>query len=386
MTSQSLTFMDAFSRIIAVPSVSSMNPLYDQSNREVVELLANWFADLGFATELQLVSSNPDKLNLIACYGQGEGGLVLSGHTDTVPYNEELWKQDPFKLTEKDNRFYGLGSTDMKGFFPIVLAALEKIDLKKLDRPLFILATCDEESTMGGAKALVSSKRALGRHALIGEPTGLKPISMHKGILIESIKLIGQSGHSSDPSLGKNALEGMNTVINQLSHWRDELQKQQQNPLFKVPVPTMNFASIHGGDNPNRICGDCEMTIDLRMLPGMDLQECRAGIRRTVMQAIDGRGLTVEFDEVFGGSAGMHTDENAEIIKLAEKLAGEPTGTVAFGTEGPYLNEMGMDTVVLGPGDIDQAHQANEYISTDRIEPMIAILEKMITHFCINED
>jgi len=378
--------MDAFSRIIALPSVSCMNPLYDQSNRDVVELLANWFADLGFSTELQLVSSNPDKLNLIACYGQGEGGLVLSGHTDTVPYNENLWKQDPFKLTERDNKLYGLGSTDMKGFFPIVLAALENIDLKKLDRPLFILATCDEESTMGGAKALVSSKRALGRHALIGEPTGLKPISMHKGILIESIKLIGQSGHSSDPSLGVNALEGMNTVINQLSRWRDDLQKQEQNPLFKVPVPTMNFASIQGGDNPNRICGDCEMTIDLRMLPGMDLQECRAGIRKTVMQAIDGRGLTVEFDEVFSGSAGMHTDENAEIIKLAEKLAGEPTGTVAFGTEGPYLNEMGMDTVVLGPGDIDQAHQANEYIPTDRIEPMIAILEKMITHFCINKD
>jgi acetylornithine deacetylase len=378
--------MDAFSRIIALPSVSCMNPLYDQSNRDVVELLANWFGDLGFSTELQLVSSNPDKLNLIACYGQGEGGLVLSGHTDTVPYNENLWKQDPFKLTERDNKLYGLGSTDMKGFFPIVLAALEKIDLKKLDRPLFILATCDEESTMGGAKALVSSKRALGRHALIGEPTGLKPISMHKGILIESIKLIGQSGHSSDPSLGVNALEGMNTVINQLSCWRDELQRQEQNPLFKVPVPTMNFASIQGGDNPNRICGDCEMTIDLRMLPGMDLQECRAGIRKTVMQAIDGRGLTVEFDEVFSGSAGMHTDENAEIIKLAEKLAGEPTGTVAFGTEGPYLNEMGMDTVVLGPGDIDQAHQANEYIPTDRIEPMIAILEKMITHFCIKKD
>jgi acetylornithine deacetylase len=378
--------MDSFSRIIALPSVSCMNPLYDQSNREVVELLANWFDDLGFSTELHLVSSNPDKLNLIACYGQGEGGLVLSGHTDTVPYNESLWNQDPFKLTERDNRLYGLGSTDMKGFFPIVLAALENIDLEKLDRPLFILATCDEESTMGGAKALVSSKRALGRHALIGEPTGLKPINMHKGILIESIKLIGQSGHSSDPSLGINALEGMNTVINQLSRWREELQAQEQNPLFKVPVPTMNFASIQGGDNPNRICGDCEMTIDLRMLPGMDLQECRAGIRRTVMQAIDGRGLKVEFDEVFSGSAGMHTDENAEIVKLAEKLAGEPTGTVAFGTEGPYLNAMGMDTVVLGPGDIDQAHQANEYISTDRIEPMISILEQMITHFCINKD
>lgn len=349
-------------------------------------MLANWFADLGFSTELQLVSSDPDKLNMIACLGQGEGGLVLSGHTDTVPYNEKLWAQDPLKLVEKDNKFYGLGSTDMKSFFPIILAALEKIDLEKLNRPLYILATSDEESTMAGAKALVSSERALGRHALIGEPTGLKPINMHKGILVETIKLTGSSGHSSDPAFGVNALEGMHTVISSLLKLREQIQAQQNNPLFKVPVPTMNFASIQGGDNPNRICENCELTIDMRMLPSMDLNDCRAAIRRNVMQAIDGRRLKVEFDQVFAGMPGMQTDANAEIVRLAEKLAGEPTGTVAFGTEGPYLNSMGLETVVLGPGDIDQAHQANEYLLLDRIDPMITILEKMITHFCINKD
>ena len=152
--------MEAFSSLIAAPSVSSIDPLFNQSNRAVVEMLAGWFEDLGFATEIQLVSSDPDKLNLIACLGQGEGGLVLSGHTDTVPYDESLWTQDPFKLCEIDNRLYGLGSTDMKGFFPIVLAALEKIDLGKLNRPLFILATCDEESTMAGAKAVCAALKA----------------------------------------------------------------------------------------------------------------------------------------------------------------------------------------------------------------------------------
>ena len=369
--------------MIAAPSVSSTDPLFDQSNRDVVEMLANWFADLGFAIELQLVSSDPDKLNLIACLGQGEGGLVLSGHTDTVPCDESLWQQDPFKLSEIDNKLYGLGSTDMKGFFPIVLAALDKIDLNKLNRPLFVLATCDEESTMAGAKALVSSRHALGRHALIGEPTGLQPINMHKGVLVESIRLMGRSGHSSDPAFGVNALEGMHTVISSLMKLREDIQSEHQNPLFKVPVPTMNFASIHGGDNPNRICGDCELKIDMRMLPNMDLEDCRAGIRRTVMQAIDGRGLTVEFDQVFSGLPGMQTDRDAEIVKLAEKLAGEPSGTVAFGTEGPYFNSMGMDTVIMGPGDIDQAHQANEYLLIDRIDPMIEILQKMIRHFCI---
>ena len=377
--------MEAFSKLIAAPSVSSIDPRFNQSNREIVELLASWLEDLGFDCELQVVAKDPDKLNLIACKGKGEGGLVLSGHTDTVPYNESQWQQDPFKLSEIDNRLYGLGSTDMKSFFPIVMEALKRNDLNKINHPLYILATCDEESTMAGARALVSSKRALGRHALIGEPTGLHPINMHKGIMVESIKLLGSSGHSSDPGLGLNALEGMHAVIAALMNLRDNIQAQQSNPSFKVPVPTMNFASIHGGDNPNRICADCELKIDMRMLPGMQLDDCRAAIRRTVMQSIDGRGLSVEFDDVFSGLAPMQTDSEAEIVRLAEKLAGEPTGAVAFGTEGPYFNAMGMDTVILGPGDIEQAHQANEYLLLDRIEPMIGIIEKMIKHFCMKQ-
>ena len=127
------------------------------------------------------------------------------------------------------------------------------------------------------------------------------------------------------------------------------------------------------------------MNIDLRLLPHMDLEQARADIRKTVMQSIDGSGLSVEFDSLIEGLPGMQTDANAEIVKLAEQLAGEPAGTVAFGTEGPYLNSLGMDTVVLGPGDIEQAHQANEYLSMDRIKPMQHILTKMIEQFCLKE-
>jgi len=378
-------FTDCFAEVIATPSISSIDPRHDMSNRAVIDLLAGWLADLGFAIELVPVIDQPEKLNLIACAGQGKGGLVLSGHTDTVPYNEQAWHQDPFKLIEKDNKFYGLGATDMKCFFPIVIETLKQIDLTSLKQPLYILATCDEESTMSGARALVHAKRTLGRHALIGEPTGLKPINMHKGIVMESIKLKGRSGHSSDPALGINALEGMHTVISSLMQWRKKIQAEEQNPAFKVSTPTLNFASIRGGDNPNRICADCEMNIDLRLLPHMGLEQARAEIRKTVMQSIDGSGLSVEFDSLIEGLPGMQTDANAEIVKLAEQLAGEPVGTVAFGTEGPYLNSLGMDTVVLGPGDIEQAHQANEYLSMDRIKPMQHILTKMIEQFCLKE-
>lgn len=377
------SFIESFRELISIPSVSSIDPAWDQSNRQVVELLANWFAELGFAVDLLDVDESSGKLNLIACIGQGSDGLVLSGHTDTVPYTESAWQQSPFKLTERDNRLYGLGTADMKGFFPIILEVLCEMELDKLKRPLFILATCDEESTMSGAKALVNAKRPLGRHALIGEPTGLKPINMHKGVMLETIKLVGKAGHSSDPALGVNALEGMHTVIDELMRWRGKLQAEYQNSAFKVPVPTMNFGSIHGGDNANRICADCELSIDLRLLPRMHTQEIRADLRKRVSQSIEGSGLKIEFDSIFPGTSPMETDADAEIVKVAEQLSGINTGTVAFGTEGPYLNSLGMQTVVLGPGDIDQAHQANEYLCLDRIRPMQKIIKNMIHHFCM---
>ena len=375
--------MECFSQLVAMPSISSFNPRFDQSNQGVVDLLAGWLSGRGFSVEFLPVKDNPGKSNLIACAGKGEGGLVLAGHTDTVPYDESAWQQDPFTLTERDNRLYGLGTSDMKCFFPIVIDTIRDLDLVKLKKPLYVLATCDEESTMSGARALVNAGRKLGDYALIGEPTGLKPINMHKGIVMERIRLIGRAGHSSDPGLGISALEGMNGAINQLLKWRSQIQTENHNPAFKVPVPTLNFGSIGGGDNPNRICSSCELTIDIRTLPGMELDEIRAEVKRSVMQAVDGTGLVIEFDSILPGIPAMHTDADSEIISIAEKLAGEPAGTVAFGTEGPFFNAIGMDTVVLGPGDIEQAHQANEFLSLDRVEPMQGLLTKLIRHFCM---
>ena len=143
-------FREQLTRLIALPSVSSTDPAIDMSNRPVVDQLASWLSDTGFSVEILDVSENPAKANLIAVAGKGEGGLVLSGHTDTVPFDTFGWQSDPFKLTEVDHRLYGLGVSDMKCFFPIVLDVIREIDLKTLKRPLYILATCDEESTMSG--------------------------------------------------------------------------------------------------------------------------------------------------------------------------------------------------------------------------------------------
>jgi acetylornithine deacetylase len=378
--------MECFRQLIATPSVSCIDPRLDQGNRGVVELLADWCSDLGFSVELMPVSEQPAKYNLIArCGGDGPGGLVLAGHTDTVPYDESRWDQDPFMLTDKDGRLYGLGTSDMKCFFPLVLKAIQNIDPGKLREPLCIVATADEESTMSGARTLTDAGRMLGRYALIGEPTGLRPVHQHKGIIIEAIKLTGRAGHSSNPALGISALEGMNAVINALTAWRHELQQAYNNECFHVPVPTLNFGSIHGGDNPNRICAECVMNIDLRLLPGMALPELRAVLYDVVQRAVAGTELKLEMHENFEGVSPMHTDKDARIVKCAEALSGHSAGAVDFVTEGPYLNALGMQTVVLGPGDIEQAHQANEFLAMDRIRPMVEIITRMIGKFCIEE-
>lgn len=378
-------FLECFTRLIALPSVSSADPVLDQSNRSSVELLANWFADLGFTVELIPVPGKSEKFNLVASMGEGDEGLVLSGHTDTVPYDEAYWDQDPFRLTERDNKLYGLGTADMKCFFPMVIEVLRNIDTQKLQRPLVILATADEESTMSGVRALQESGINPGSHALIGEPTGLVPVYMHKGVLMESIHLTGSGGHSSKPALGNSALEGMHNVMSALKDWRRHLQQQHVNDQFSVPVPTLNFGSIHGGDNPNRICVECELKVDLRLLPDMQLDESRQALRDVVTRSVDGSGLAVDIRSIFHGIPAMQTDINAEIVRMAEKLSGNQAGTVTFGTEAPYLTAMGMATVIIGPGDIDQAHQANEYVAMDRIQPMMNILNGMITHFCIED-
>ncbi len=370
--------------LIAIPSISCTTPAYDQSNLPVIERLAQWCQDLGWAVEIQAVPNAPGKANLIAVLGQGSGGLVLAGHTDTVPYDSARWQYDPFTLTEADGRLYGLGTADMKGFFALALEAARDLRPEHLQHPLILLATADEESSMCGAEALTALGRPLGRHAIIGEPTGLRPARLHKGMMMEAIRLIGHAGHSSDPSLGNSALEGMHAVMGMLLAWRAELQQKHHHPAFHVPVPTLNLGHIHGGDNPNRICGECELHLDLRPLPGMSVVELRAELAQRTHQAVADTGLRVETFPLFSGINALDTPASAEIVRVAEKLTGYAAEAIGFGTEGPYLQALGMDSLILGPGDIAQAHQPDEYIRLDRLRPGVALLRQFIAHFCLN--
>jgi acetylornithine deacetylase len=307
---------------------------------------------------------------------------VLAGHTDTVPYDEGKWKYNPFALTRSDRRLYGLGTSDMKSFLALSIDALRELGSTDLDKPVILLATADEETGMAGARALVAHGTLRARHAVIGEPTSLRPVRMHKGIMMEAIRLRGRSGHSSDPALGNNALEAMHRVIHELLAWRSVLQEKYHAPQFAVPVPTLNLGHIHGGDNPNRICPDCELHIDLRPLPGMAIQELRAELRHRITTALQNTGIEVTVTPLIDGVPPLETRADSEIIRITEKLTGCPSEAVAFATEAPYLQQLGIDTVVLGPGDIEQAHQPDEYLALDRLEPTTQLLRKLVKTVC----
>ena len=172
---------EMFRHLINTPSVSCANKTFDQSNLEVVNHLANWLRDLAFNVEIVPLENDSSKANLIATMGSGEGGLILAGHSDTVPCDENRWHSSPYDLIEKQGNYYGLGTCDMKGFFPIAIAAAKAFQNKKLVKPLSIIATADEETSMAGARYLAHTGGPKADVVIIGEPTDMAPVYATKG-------------------------------------------------------------------------------------------------------------------------------------------------------------------------------------------------------------
>jgi len=368
--------------LVSTPSVSAVRPELDMPNRAVVDLLAGWLDHEGFAVEILPVTTDGKKANLLATKGRGPGGLVLSGHTDTVPFDLGKWSSDPFRATVRDGKLYGLGTSDMKAFFALAIEAARRVEASSLREPLIVMATCDEECGMAGARALVAADRPKARAAIIGEPTNLRPVRLHKGVTMARLTLVGRSGHSSDPSLGASALEGMRIAMNELVLLRQELGARHYDDALRPPVPTMNLGNVHGGDNPNRICAECALEFDLRVLPGMRESDVLVVLRARIEGALSGSGLMIDLRELHAAVPPFETPATAAIVRTAESLTGHAAEAVSFGTEGPFLNALGMQTVVLGPGDIACAHQPDEHLALDRIEPTITLLERAIRSLC----
>ncbi|MDU3067758.1 MAG: acetylornithine deacetylase [Escherichia coli] len=347
-------FIEIYRALIATPSISATEEALDQSNADLITLLADWFKDLGFNVEVQPVPGTRNKFNMLASIGQGAGGLLLAGHTDTVPFDDGRWTRDPFTLTEHDGKLYGLGTADMKGFFAFILDALRDVDVTNALRP-----DC----------------------AIIGEPTSLQPVRAHKGHISNAIRIQGQSGHSSDPARGVNAIELMHDAIGHILQLRDNLKERYHYEAFTVPYPTLNLGHIHGGDASNRICACCELHMDIRPLPGMTLNELN-GLLNDALAPVSERWpgrLTV--DELHPPIPGYECPPNHQLVEVVEKLLGAKTEVVNYCTEAPFIQTL-CPTLVLGPGSINQAHQPDEYLETRFIKPTRELITQVIHHFC----
>ncbi len=374
-------FLDLYRQLIALPTISDLNEKFDQSNKQLIELLATWFTDLDFKTDIIAVEGSRDKYNLLATYGEGEGGLLLAGHTDTVPFDEGRWTFDPFKLTEKEGKFYGLGTADMKGFFAFVLDAVSRLDLTALNKPLRILATADEETTMLGTRTFIQHTHIRPDCAVIGEPTSLKPVRAHKGHIGQALRIVGKSGHSSDPAKGINAIELMHEATGYLMQMRDELRDKYHHAAFAIPYPTMNFGAIHGGDAVNRICACCELHFDIRPLPNMRLKDLDEMLQEKLAPMFAQYGDRLSIHHLHDATPGYECEHSAQVVQVVEKLLGEKCEAVNYCTEAPFIQQL-CPTLVLGPGSIEQAHQPDEFLAADFIQPTRELLTRLIHHFC----
>ena len=369
--------------LIGISSISSTDPRFDQSNRALVEKLAEWCEALSLDVRLVPNKHDQEKLNLIATRAPKAGGsessstgFIFSGHTDTVPCDPELWASDPFKLEERGGRLYGLGVADMKSFFVSALYSIAAAE--DLSAPIHLVATADEESGMDGMRTLAEERAIDAAYCVIGEPTELRPVRAHKGVLAERISLLGQAGHASDPGLGRSALDGMAHALMALIAYREELGERYRDPSFSVPSPTLNLGAIEGGDSPNRICGRCAVDLDLRLLPGMSFEEVRAELLARVKAVTGDRGLEASLSSLSLPVPTFAIEEDAPLVRAAESVTGAKAESVLFGTEAPFYSSLGVQTIVLGAGSIRVAHQPNESIATSDIDAAIGVYSSLL--------
>ncbi|EGR1701914.1 acetylornithine deacetylase [Vibrio cholerae] len=373
------SFLEVYEGLISTSSISSTDARWDEGNEQVIAKLADWLSAIGFSIQIEQVA--PNKQNLIAKLGSGEGGLLLAGHSDTVPFDEGRWNYNPHALTQVNNRFYGLGTADMKGFFAFIYEAVKNVDWRKQTKPLYVLATCDEETTMLGARHFTENAPFKPDYCIIGEPTSLVPIRAHKGHVANAIRVTGKSGHSSNPALGVNAIEIMHEVLFALMQLRDRLIKEYRHPGFEIPTPTLNLGHIHGGDSPNRICGCCELHYDVRPLPGISLDGLDNLMRdalREVQQKWPGRIELVPLHDPIPGYECAH---DHPFIHGISEICEQEALTVNYCTEAPFLQQI-CPTLVLGPGSIDQAHQPDEFLAFEFIDPTVHVLSRAMQKYC----
>ncbi len=373
--------VDTLRDLIAFPTIST------DSNLEMIAYLAERLGAAGARVEVFRDESGA-KANLWATLGpDADGGILLSGHTDVVPVAEQPWTTDPFAMTERDGRLYGRGSCDMKGFIAACLTLAPALAARATDRPVHFAFTHDEETGCVGARHLIEilkTREHLPRLAIIGEPTEMRVIEGHKGCYEYTTEFRGLEGHGSDPDAGVNAVEYAARYVARLLTLREHLKlRAPGDSRFRPPWTTINVGALKGGVAHNVIASQAEISWEMRPVVTADADFVKDDLAAYVADF-----LLPEMHEV-DPAAGIVTRTVGEVAGLqpmaanaARDLVAELTGAngtdlVPFGTEAGLFQSLGVDCVVCGPGSIQQAHKADEFLALDQLRACLDMLARL---------
>ncbi|MBZ0129733.1 MAG: acetylornithine deacetylase [Rhodobacteraceae bacterium] len=372
---------DLLAQLIAFPTIST------DSNLAMIAFLADHLETAGARVEVHL-NETGDKANLFATIGPDtDGGIILSGHSDVVPVADQDWTSDPFEMARRDGNLYGRGTCDMKGFIAAAVTLAPRFAETIRDRPIHFAFTHDEETGCIGAGHLVARLRESGLRpamAIIGEPTSMQIIEGHKGCYEYSTHFHGLEGHGSSPDLGVNAVEYAARYINRLLELREDLhQRTPKASRFVPPWTTINVGALHGGVAHNVIASKAQVDWEMRPVQAADAayvkDRLKAYCEHTLLPAM--RAIHPEAEiltEVMGEVDGLEpTDDNEARRIVAELTGANNADLVPFGTEAGLFQALGMDVVVCGPGSIDQAHKADEYLSLDQLGKCLDMLNRL---------
>jgi acetylornithine deacetylase len=373
---------DILARLIAFPTVSR------DSNRALVDFVQAFLGRCGVATQL-FESDDKRKANLYATLGpQDRGGILLSGHTDVVPVDGQHWSTDPFAMVERDGRLYGRGTADMKGFLACALAMAGQASRRRLRVPLHLALSYDEELGCLGVRSLIEAMGSWAqrpRLCIVGEPTLLKTAIGHKGKMALHARCCGHPAHSAFPAQGLNAIHLAAELIGRIRARQARIEQSgARDAAYEVPTTTLHVGTIHGGTALNIIPDSCEMALEIRNIAADDPQEVLCGLRADaahIVTAASRPGLAAAIDiAVTNEYPGLETPRDSEVVALTTALTGDPDCIkVAFGSEGGlFSGRLGIPTAVCGPGSINQAHKADEFLAVDQLMRCDAMLAALL--------
>ncbi len=372
---------EILNELIGFQSVSA------DSNLEIIGFLEDHLKALGARVEI-FADDTGKKANLFATLGPDKkGGIVLSGHSDVVPVADQDWSSDPFKMTERDARLYGRGSCDMKGFIACSLVLAEQLAADRLDAPVHFSFTHDEETGCLGAQAMLPQLEDRGYRpalAIIGEPTDMQIIEGHKGCCEYTTHFTGLPGHGSLPHKGVNAAEYAARFITKLIALREEMAaRTPEGSCFEPPHTTMNIGCIRGGVAHNVIASNAEIDWEFRPVNDADFYYFKTSVNSFIDRVLlpEMRAVYDRADirtDIISEVAGLVPEKVNAARALVMALTGANTaGLVAFGTEAGLFQKLGISAVVCGPGSIEQAHKADEYVSLEQLSACLAMLRKL---------